>query len=356
MGGEEIYEEVVREGKWVCPNCGSENPGSSMKCPGCGQTREEVDFIYDEEGRTVTDEDELREALDGPDWICAYCDTSNRHSDQVCSQCGAPRDGRSRKVEEIPVESEGDGSRDGDEGGWGLRGLLVFGGAGLAILLILGWLFGGTRARLATVEKVRWSRALGVERYERVTEKAWRDDVPAGATIISSRREIYGYTKVRTGTKTVTRKVPVKVKEGYRRVKVKVVNLGNGRFKEIYKRKPIYKTVYEERKEEVPVYERRPIYKDKVTYSIMKWVEKRRLEKSGEAPSEPSWPEFAPSSSDERAGRKYEKYVFELKGDDGARYEYVSTSYDDYRRCPPGARVRLYLRYDGSIERMEKAE
>src|SRR5688500_5001017 len=96
-----MSEEVIREGKWRCPGCGNSNRGRDVKCQGCGQARENVEFEYDESAPAVEGED-LEIATGGADWVCAYCSTSNRARLRACGQCGGLCDeGRARDVSDV---------------------------------------------------------------------------------------------------------------------------------------------------------------------------------------------------------------------------------------------------------------
>src|SRR5260370_21649808 len=70
---------AIREGKWRCPYCSVVNRGADLTCTGCGATRDkDVQFFLEEAADEVTDEQLLATARAGADWLCQFCQTSNR--------------------------------------------------------------------------------------------------------------------------------------------------------------------------------------------------------------------------------------------------------------------------------------
>jgi DNA-directed RNA polymerase subunit RPC12/RpoP len=75
--------------EWVCPNCGTRNPGPQKSCMNCGAPQpDNVQFQRATEEKLVTDEDSLKVAQAGADYICPYCGTRNTALAKVCVQCG----------------------------------------------------------------------------------------------------------------------------------------------------------------------------------------------------------------------------------------------------------------------------
>lgn len=76
---------VVREGKWRCPYCSVVNRGAELACKGCGATRDkDVQFFLEDEAPEVTDAELLGRADAGADWLCQFCQTSNRPGQAHC--------------------------------------------------------------------------------------------------------------------------------------------------------------------------------------------------------------------------------------------------------------------------------
>jgi ribosomal protein L40E len=76
--------------EWECPQCESRNPGPAASCEQCGAPQpDDVEFVAPSERKFVQDEKKLEHAKAGADIICAFCDTRNIATAEVCSQCGA---------------------------------------------------------------------------------------------------------------------------------------------------------------------------------------------------------------------------------------------------------------------------
>lgn len=75
--------------EWTCPNCGTRNKGSQKTCVNCGAPQpENVQFEAGADQNLVTDENAIRAAQGGADFICPYCGTRNSADAKVCKQCG----------------------------------------------------------------------------------------------------------------------------------------------------------------------------------------------------------------------------------------------------------------------------
>ncbi len=75
--------------EWTCPNCSTRNPGGNKTCQNCGAPQpENVQFERAADEKLVTDENALKAARGGADYICPYCSTRNRGDAKVCTQCG----------------------------------------------------------------------------------------------------------------------------------------------------------------------------------------------------------------------------------------------------------------------------
>ena len=75
--------------EWICPNCSTRNPGPKKSCINCGAPQpENVQFQRAGDERLVRDDESLRAAQAGADFICPYCGTRNNALSKVCVQCG----------------------------------------------------------------------------------------------------------------------------------------------------------------------------------------------------------------------------------------------------------------------------
>lgn len=284
---------AVREGKWRCPYCSVVNRGADLACTACGATRDkDVAFFLDDDAPEVTDEALLEKARAGADWLCQFCQTSNRPGHPRCANCGAERGtSPSRPESEIRTEPPPPPRDAPWKGGCAPR--LV------ALLLLLAAGFcavAGYFALRKTEETVKvagfeWERAIEVESFRTAREQAWEGEVPSGGRPISRSREVHHTERERVGTE---------------RVKVGTRDKGNGFFEDVYEERPVFKD--------------RRVYRNKVTYELERWVTDRTEKASGRDQT-PRWPDprLGPR---ERGGNRAEKYVVLLQGKKVYRMEF----------------------------------
>lgn len=75
--------------EWTCPNCNTRNAGPQKNCVNCGALQpENVKFERAADEGLVTDENSIRAAQAGADFICPYCQTRNNADAKVCIKCG----------------------------------------------------------------------------------------------------------------------------------------------------------------------------------------------------------------------------------------------------------------------------
>lgn len=284
---------VIREGKWRCRYCSNVNRGAELACGGCGAQRDkDVVFFLEDDAPEVTDERLLAVAHAGADWLCQFCQTSNRPELTQCVQCGAEKGtSPSRPVREIlgastpvaPLSAAAPATPKTPRS----RGCL----ATLVVLLLLGMGLCATTTYFAlrktnetlTVAGFEWQRAIPVEAFRTVRDSAWEDAVPRDARVVSRRREVHHTDQVQTGT---------------RQVKVGTRDKGNGFFEDVY--------------EDRPVYAGHDVYAVKVTYDVERWQPARNAEAKG-GDRRPRWPDVS-LASNEREARRTETYVVRLVG------------------------------------------
>lgn len=76
--------------EWQCPNCDNYNPGPEETCLSCGSPQpNNVAFVAPSERKFVSDEKKLERAKAGADIYCAFCETRNPATAEICIQCGA---------------------------------------------------------------------------------------------------------------------------------------------------------------------------------------------------------------------------------------------------------------------------
>lgn len=265
---------AIYEGKWRCTFCSVVNRGRDLNCVGCGVRRgEDIEFFLDKNTAAVTNEALLREANDGPDWLCETCSGSNRFSIKSCQTCGAPRGNSSfrevtdgdlkafREAEgELKVTSETEAASPRDDekpalykpvkhSAWthptvagrlsGLTPGVITIGIVLvlvALLAILNQSGGGDdsvkseserkvdprysirRSIELVVDRVEWKRSIVVEEYREVIAEGWKESAPSDARVISQRQDIHHYDRVKVGSHTVQEHYTERVRTGSRTV------------------------------------------------------------------------------------------------------------------------------------------
>lgn len=281
---------TIRMGYWDCIYCGHKRiEGPVQSCPGCGKPRgPEIQFYTDDAAPVIEDPAMVARARAGADWHCRYCGADNRAGFIDCQSCGAGPDGTRRRVEKFIPNQPAAPPKKTNLG-------LVLGLVGGALVLLFTGVWAlciRTTALQVTVEKVTWSKSIGVEDLRTERQSAWREDVPSGA------REISRITKGRTK----------KVQEGTTRVKVGKKDLGNGMFEDVYEEKPRYVD--------------RQVDDTWVTYEIDRWVQGQTIKKETTDGSEPPDPTYSETRTS-RIGSRTNQVALALKGTDGKSYDYA---------------------------------
>ena len=333
---------AIREGRWDCVYCGTTgNLGRDKSCGTCGRSRPEgTKFYLPDDAQEVTDEKLLAEAKKGPDWVCAFCATSNESEATSCRACGALREATSEKqqiktygLDEVPTtgdmdldagrpapptEAAGQKSKVGP--------LVIIGGVilVLACIGILAFLIFGGKDVTSTVEGFEWRRAIDIEAFRTVTEEGW--DLPAGAIILSERQEKHHDEEVLDHVE-VSQEVCGQI------------DLGNGNFED-----KICTT-------ENNVYRQEPVYQPYYTYDIDKWIVVRTAQEGGGDHS-PFWPR-ADLTGDEREGERSETYTIIFRDQDGEIRKHT-VDLDEWNTFERNQSVVLKLNALGGISDIER--
>jgi hypothetical protein len=352
---------AIREGAWDCPHCGrKKNRGPDKFCGGCGAPRgEDVRFYLPDDAQEVTDAAELARAQAGPDWICPYCEGDNPAGNAFCSGCGAPRDGAaSRPVVEhrdaapVPPPLPPPQPVVATPAGGRLKKGCGIGCLGLLLLTVLFWFLGRPREATLKVEGFSWERSVQVEALRTVPEEAWEGEVPAGARVLSTSRQVHHTNRVQTGTERRTRTVTEQVQTGTERVKVGSRDLGNGYFEDVYEDRPVYQDRSHEETYEEPVYREDPVYATKVRYEIEKWLPARDEKVAGQDRA-PSWPAgISRLAGQERPGARKETYEIRFRDEKGELCVLQTTDEAEWRRFQPGSSYKAEVRPGCKIERI----
>lgn len=326
-----VIEEIV-EGYWICPNCNAKNRGARQQCDACGAIRgENVQFFCDDNAPAITDEEELRKAKAGPDWICPFCSNTSPADAKNCTGCGCARsDGKNRQVKDVPPPGTEPEKSTEKKPAAPLPPAIKI-GCSIFALLILIFTFLSCQEKAAKVEIVdtAWKRVIERAEFKTVQEQAWQNEVPAMAQKLSSAREIRSYKEIPDGFENVEETYTEKVKIGEKKVESGRKDLGNGRFEIQYRMEPQYREDQKKRTVRRQKYRKEPVYDEKVTYNINRWIDISPVEAKGTV-EEPQWPDSKASGGSSPAvgdiketGRKETYTVKARKVGDSKEFEFT---------------------------------
>lgn len=351
---------AIREGAWDCPQCGRKrNRGPAKYCEGCGYPRgADVELYLPEDAPEVTDAAALARARSGPDRTCAYCDGDNPADAEYCGGCGAGKDGsKPRPViehrDEPPPVQPVAGTPEKPQKpkkkrgcGRTVLGLGCLGLVGLILLVVVGGWF-TSRPSVATAGGFEWSRTVEIQQATPEIREAWEGEVPAGARILDTRREVHHKDRTRIGTEQKTRTYTERVQTGTETVKVGTRDLGNGYFEDVYEDRPIYETVERQEMRQEPVYREDPVYRNKVRFQIDAWKTVRTEKDQGSGRS-PRWPLVALLPG-EREGPRKATYTVIFQDSEGGTRRYATADETEWRSVRQGARYKVRKRGSGEV-------
>jgi hypothetical protein len=340
---------AIREGKWKCPGCGEINRGAVSQCASCGTTRDaNVKFFLDEDAPEVTDEEQLKKAQAGADWICEFCGNASPQFATVCAGCGAPKSAKEKKHGDViplggpppkhPVVTEA-AAKPASKTPLGVV-------LGVALLMLLfccvcSWFNLRTQTETVTVANASWVRTIDVEDFLPTEESAW-DSAPRDAYKVTHRQEQRSTRQVQVGTHTEYR--DEKVQTGTRKVVTGHRDLGNGHFEDVYREDPVYET--RQAAHEVPTYRDEPVYGEKYFYTIDKWRRVRTEEARGS--QDPAWPKVKLAGK-EREGARGELYTATFQGATKMRTMRVASE-AEWKKLASGSTWKAEFNNAGSFD------
>ena len=348
--------------EWACPTCGTRSAGHVKVCPTCGAPQPaNAQFSVPDQGVILAADDPGAEKVAqavaaGPDVQCPFCGARNAATASVCAQCQAPLAGAAAresgaKLEGLPspaaapvkchvcgadnpaaaqlcakcgapLQRRAKATKTGapaplpapHHGGVALWWLWALGALVVAAIGVFAWLAFRSENYTAVVESARWERSVEVLAFQPVEQRAWKQDVPAGAELLGCRDELF-----RTSDEPVA---------GAREVcgTPYTEDTGTG-----------YGKVMQDCEYQV--------FAPKCSYQTMQWVLANTAVASGEGFA-PAWPEPA-LEPDRKLGARTERYTCDIRVDN-KQYSF-SLEPENYALCRPQSRWQVQVNGLGSV-------
>ena len=316
-------------GYWDCPFCDRKKiEGTKRVCPECGNPRgSETKFYMDRDNVVALSEAEAKDKGKGADWLCPYCDKLNPVDVEFCIGCGAPKEESKKDYYSMNNDTANNGRTDSQSvnlistnngsnknatthavnkstGSSSNRNKHKRFGIIAAVLMVLLVMVGIFRPRTKTFNctDVSWNSTINIEAYETVNESDW--SLPSGGRLQYTREEVQSYVSVIDHYETVTKTRTV---QSGSHTEYDYVDNGDGTFKEVSRTVPDY--TQETYTEEEPVYRQDPIFATKYYYEIEKWIQKRKVEKSGNDHTI-TWGDVNLAENEREGTRSTECYVY----------------------------------------------
>lgn len=319
------------EGKWRCLRCSTVNLGRNLNCQSCGVKRDEnVEFFLEDDTTTVSDENLLRQANAGVNWLCRYCGGNNRAFDAQCSSCGNARSAADKQLNEetrgvndwneaaqkayFTAQQQNVQSSSTQNSFFRSR-IFKFALLSFGVLVPLIVVFFGVLIYISTltypveieVTNLEWQRTIKLEEYKTVTETAWDGEVPKEARVQSNERALHHTDKVPNGTRQVHETYSEQVSDGTEKYVCGRKNKGNGYFEDVYCTRTKYKSVSKTRYKTETIYKDVPVYKTRYTYLMDKWISAGEKTTSGDD-FNPKWADVSVDNVKMREAGRTESY------------------------------------------------
>lgn len=306
MTTERVESEGFFEMLWDCDHCDTKGLlGKSQRhCPECGapQNPDKRYFPSPEQQKRVDGH-----SYEGADRHCPACNMAMAAKAKNCTRCGSPLDG-SQQVRTFastpPVEKK--------KG----RRIWPYIVAGIVLVVVLVWYFFlRTRDAEVTVTGHRWQRVVAIEQFGEYPESAWRDQVPADASLPVCHRKQRSTRKVQDGETCTTERV----------------DKGDGTFEQVKKCRPKYRS--------------EPVDDDWCTFRVRRWKKVDSLKASGTG-EDPEWPAGVPPADTpaalgaKRAGAREETLILDFGNDSCEVKDSVWRKYRDGQKIKVEVRAR----------------
>jgi hypothetical protein len=287
---EPVYEMV-----WDCRYCGAQKllGLTHRHCPNCGAAQDPNARYFPADHEKVAVENH---AYVGADMQCGYCGAASSRRAHNCGRCGAAL------VEGAEVQRHGDTgagillpsspATPPPRPAW----KILLPTAALLLVAVTVVLLVWKKDQTLVVAGHSWRRTVNIERFAPVTQSAWCDELPSGASDVTRRREQRGSKRVADGEDCQTRKK----------------DRGDGTFAE--------------ERECTARFKEEPVFDQKCAFSIVKWSAVRQEVAQARGLAAPRWPTVTlarPGCSGvgcEREGARSEQYTVLFRDAKGQEY------------------------------------
>lgn len=312
-------DEKVYEMLWDCRYCGTQKllGKTHRHCPSCGAPQENAPryFPPDEEKVAVQDHQFF-----GADLVCPHCTENQSRRSKHCGACGGPLEGAAEVARRADVLSGGatpPPAAKKSNAGKIIAAVLLLGLLGTVALALVFFLW--KRDAAFEVAEQTWERSIAVERYGPVEDKAWCDELPSGAEVISRSKAKRSTQKVEDGEDCKTRKV----------------DNGDG--------------TYTEKQECTPRYKDEAVMDDECKIRVKRWSVVRTEKSQGPGDQAPTWPEVRLAKEGdcegcEREGERKETYRVVLASSGSSEHSECEVDPSRFSRLGPKTRVKGQVR------------
>lgn len=324
-------------------------------CPTCGAPQDPSWRYYPADADKVKVENHV---FTGADCKCPACGTPSSAKAKCCANCGSPLDGsaavatRQDKVTAANRLFEGETEADAKHektGGAVHAGparaaakavavgpsattkLIAMGllGVFVVIIVVVGLVIFWRKDVALTVNGHSWEREVRIETFGPVESSDWRNEIPAGAQVLSCSQQQRGTKKTPDGEDCSLRRI----------------DNGDGTFTE--------------KQECTTRYREEPENAEKCTYRINKWAYSRSETTRGQSLSQmPAWPvvnlamENMAALGGERAAQRLERYELQFTDQEG-KPGTCQLSEVKWRTVTPGSRWKTTASVIGDMVNCE---
>lgn len=357
----------IVENKWICSSCQAENLGRHMECQACRNPKDksEKDILSGPSAPPVSDAELLRQAQQGPNWVCAFCEGQVRNEHGKCvNGCGAPRPAEPSTPAPRPLPTGVPGPGVPRYPSWDSpsffsvrfwmdkRVLISMGAFALVMILVF---FIVPREVTAKVDRLHWSRTALLRQRTLMHGEGW--GTPFGSFNSSCASKYYGDERCRP-YQCRPHSVSYECNCTSRSCDCRTSCSDNGNgFSTCKERCSTCRTCSTcTRTEYDTCYETCPVYRDWCSYDYYEWPQIAAQETSGTEHDE-HWPELQATSVEQRLER-YERFEVAFVEASEAKESWTlkPDTLEDFRKFEPKQLWRIRVNRLGLVTPMRKLE